>query len=315
MKLALGFITYNQVSAKYLAYFLPALKEALHFLPENSYKVMVFDNSNEDENTNRLALEFFDYKHQFKIEYHSKSKNIGFGSAYNFLIARAKELEAEYFLLINPDTLPEKNSLFFLLKVLEEKSELAAVAPKILRWDFANFKKTRQIDSCGLLLRPGLKFIDLGQGEKDEGQYDDKTIIAPSGAAGLFRLSALDKIREKGFYFDPDFFMYKEDCDLAYRLKLAGLKSALVHQAIIYHDRSAASYSRGFLAFWLNRKKKSKEIKSWSFYSQHLLFIKHFSKETFYSRMIIIIRIFILFIFSLILEQYNLKQYKKMFNK
>ena len=59
-------------------------------------------------------------------------------------------------------------------------------------------------------MKPGLKFYDLGQGEEDRGQYDKFDIIAPGGAAGLFRLNLLKKIKEKDAYFDPEFFMYKD---------------------------------------------------------------------------------------------------------
>jgi len=107
--------------------------------------------------------------------------------------------------------------------------------------------------------------------------------------------------------------MYKEDCDLAYRLQAAGLKAALVSTAIIYHDRTAAAYEQGILAFLKNRRRLSRQVRAWSFHNQHLLFVKHFKNENFASRIIIVLRLFALLFFSLILEQFNLKQYPQIF--
>ncbi|MDI3496346.1 MAG: hypothetical protein PWQ35_367 [Patescibacteria group bacterium] len=314
MKLAVGFITYNNVSAKYLAYFLPALKEALSFFKEKEYLVLAFDNSDPQNHENRLALEFFEYKHKLKIDYNRADTNIGFGAAYNRLLKKAEKMQADYFLIINPDIILEKKAIYYLVSTLESNPELVAVAPKIRRWDFINLKKTKQIDSCGLVLKPGLKFYDLGQGEEDVGQFDkNANIIAPSGAAGLFRLQLLKKIKNKDDFFDPEFFMYKEDCDLAYRLKMAGLISKLVPSAIFYHDRTAAFYEKGIFARFSNRSRKNKQIKVWSFYNQHLLFRKYFKNESIFSQIMIVWRGLILFIFALVFEQYNLRQYKKLF--
>jgi len=310
MKLVVGFLAYNEVSAKYLGDFLPSLRKALDFLATKEFKILVFDNSEENTNINRLAIEFFFRKHPNEIKYYSQGKNIGFGGGYNFLIKKAVNLKAEYFLMLNPDICLENNSLFELVDRLEKKPELAMVSPKILRWDFLKARKTKQIDSCGLILKPGLKFLDLGQGVEDIGQFDNHDIIGPSGAAGLYRLSALEAIKEGDSYFDERFFMYKEDCDLIYRLKQKGYKSALVAQSIIYHDRTAAFYGQGFYAFLANRLKLSRQVRAWSFRSQHLLFIKHFKTEKLASRLKVLFRIFILLIFSLILEQFNLKEYK-----
>lgn len=315
MKLVVGFITYNNVSAKYLAYFLPSLKEALSLFKENEYSVLAFDNSDQLNHENRLALEFFEYKNKLRIRYCRTENNIGFGSAYNYLLAKAEKMKADYFLIINPDIVIEKKAIYNLLKTLKSNPELVAVSPKIKRWDFINFKKTNQIDSCGLTLKPGLKFYDLGQGEEDRGQYDKFDIIAPGGAAGLFRLNLLKKIKEKDAYFDPEFFMYKEDCDLAYRLQMKGLASKLVPSAILYHDRTAAFYKKSLGARLCNRWRKNRQIKEWSFYNQHLLYKKYFKKEPIYSQIIIFWQIFFLFIFSLIFEPYNLLQYKKLFSK
>lgn len=324
MKLAVGFITYNENSVSYLPDFLPSLAAALEFLNETDYQVYVFDNSDPGKNSNRLAIESFNREATGKgfpsFTYETRNRNLGFARAYNILLNRAQEAGAEYFLVINPDTLLATDSIRELVRSLDNDRSLAASAPKIRRWDFATKQKTTVIDSCGLILKSGLRFLDLGQGEEDQGQYDGTAIIGPSGAAALFRCSALERVKEtvasqegKGQYFDEHFFIYKEDCDLAYRLHLAGLKSRLVPSALVYHDRTAASSGHGFWSDLLARSKKSRLVRSWSFRNQHFLFVKHWKKQNFVNRIIIIGRLLSMFIFSLILEQFLLKQYAYIF--
>lgn len=202
-----------------------------------------------------------------------------------------------------------------LMGALDNNGSLGSVAPKILRWDFFGHKKTKTIDSLGLVLKSGLKFIDFRQGMEDDGKEKGFEILGPSGAAGLFRLQALERIAEKhddnqdAQYFDERFFMYKEDCDLAYRLFLAGFGSRLVPEAIVYHDRTAAISGQGIKDFWRDRQSKSRQVRAWSFRNQHLIFLKYWKKQNFVNKIIITLKILFLLIFSLILEQFLLKEY------
>ena len=64
-----------------------------------------------------------------------------------------------------------------------------------------------------------------------ETDLEPKEIAYASGAAVLFKKEALAKVG----IFDPDFFMYHEDLDLGWRLRLAGYKILVVPNAVIYH--------------------------------------------------------------------------------
>jgi len=318
MKLVVGFLTYNEASAKYLADFLPSLEKALAFLSREDFKVMAYDNSDPTNLTNKNIISEFNLAHNNLIDYSSSGENLGFGKAYNILINRALSLKAEYFLVINPDILIEADALRNLTISLDENKDLAALSPKIYYWDYQNKKKTKIIDSLGIMLKSGLRFFDLGQGTLDNSQFanTDYKIIGPSGAAGLFRLSALEKIaysdeNGKKQYFDQRFFMYKEDCDLAYRLCLAGLKSKVIDTAIFYHDRTSGSGQQGFFQKLLNRQGKSRQVRSWSLRNQNIIYRKYWKKQSFVNKFLIIFWFSASFVFSLILEQFNLKVYFK----
>ena len=317
MKLAVGFITYNEATSKYLGDFLPSLEAALSFLKADDYQVYAFDNSDKANLENSRTLSRYP-----KIKYFCEGRNFGFARAYNILIREAIKNEAEYFLVINPDTIMEPEAIKFLAAALDNDGSLGAAAPKILRWDYAAKIKTDTIDSLGLMLGSGLKFVDAGQGMKDNSRQGHSDILGPSGAAGLFRVSALKQIAmarlketviahadQNTQYFDERFFMYKEDCDLAYRLFLAGYKAILVSEAIVYHDRTAAVSGRGIKDFWRDRQSKSRKIRAWSFLNQHLLFLKHWEKQNLVNKIVISGKIVFMFLFSLILEQFLLKEY------
>ena len=322
MKLAVGFILYEEATARYLADFLPSLEEALKCCPSLEAQIYIYDNSalGKEENAQIISA----WKHKLEaatvkvMYYRGEGQNLGFSRAYNILISQAALDQAQCFLIINPDTKLEPLAISHLLAALNSDATLGSVAPKILRWRQADDKSGDTIDSLGIELAPGLRFFDQGQGSPVTESSKVNLIIGPSGAAGLFLMSALERVaehRDKKQYFDERFFMYKEDCDLVYRLSLAGYGSRLVPEAVVFHDRSAASSGWSLAAILRGRRHKSRSVRTWSFVNQHLIYLKHWSKQSLASRLLIIYRIIIYFIFSLILEQYLLKTYPLIWRK
>lgn len=309
MKIAIGFITYNADTARYLPYFLDSLFKALENWTKDDFLVLARDNSEEPDNYNREYIESVFNKEEELIKFRWSGENVGFAKSYNSMIEEADNWGAEAFLVINPDTVMAPDAINKLVEALGSDNILGSVAPKILRWDFANLKFTDQIDTCGIMLSPGLVFTDIGQGLVDKGQFHNVSILGPSGAAGLFRMSALKQVREKTGYFDERMFMYKEDCDLAYRLFLAGFSSKLVSEALIYHDRTVSAEGKGILASLKNRSGKSQQVRSWSFLNQHLLFIKFWSKQSFFDKLKIFAKIILFGVYALVREPFLLKNY------
>ena len=108
-------------------------------------------------------------------------------------------------------------------------------------------------------------------------------------------------------------FMYKEDCDLDYRLFLAGYKSLYVGEAVIYHDRTVFGRGENDLKVVLNRKSKNKKVKEWSFLNQHIIFLKFWSRQTFLNKIRVVWFALKMFVFVLLFERYLLKQYSRLF--
>lgn len=270
-KLIVGFITYSDLTAKYLPDFLGSLKKQDY--PD--FKIIAIDNSETEDNDNARLLK----NNHPEIDFVWAGTNIGFARAYNKLIESAIGAGAEYFLALNPDTALTENFLSETLKAIEGDKTIGAVAPKILKWDFANNKKTAVIDSCGLSINREHRFSDIGQGERDGGSADPREVFGFTGAAAIFRIAALEDIAFKKAgdreFFDELMFMYKEDCDLSYRLRLAGWKIIFCPKAVIYHDRTASPQGESNLKIALNRRNKSQLVKKWSFLNHSILLLKY----------------------------------------
>jgi len=304
-KLVVGFIVYNDLTAKYLSFFLPSL----HAQSFTDYTIIAVDNSENKNNSN------FAYLNNYYPEIIIKQLgvNIGYARAYNLIIREAAYREAKYILMINPDMIAETDLFEKLFKEMESETNLGSVSPKVKNWNFTDNKKTNIIDTCGLDLKPGLKFIDIGQSQVDNGQFDNKKILGPSGAAGFYRLSALEKIKFNGQYFDELMFMYKEDCDLAYRLYLAGYESKLVPEAIIYHDRTVAGRGENDIEIALNRKNKSRQVKKWSFLNQLIIFVKYWRRQNFLNKLALVWFFSRMLIFIVLFEPYLIREFSSLY--
>ena len=79
---------------------------------------------------------------------------------------------------------------------------------------------------------------DRGFQDVDTGQYDEPVdVFALCGCAVAFRTSA----GAAAGWFDEDFFLYYEDTDLSWRLRLGGWDVRYVHRAIVHHEHGASS--------------------------------------------------------------------------
>lgn len=266
-KVYIGFITYEKSTAKYLQYFLPSIFSQTN----KNFNILALDNSKEQVNENQQYLK----EYYPEIEILRPGSNVGFAKGFNQMIRRAYNDGADYFLALNPDMIFESNMIDELLKVINIDDKIGAVMPKILKWDFENNKKTNFVDSYGLIIDYKHRFFDDMQGEVDSMTTKEaKEIFGFTGAAVMLNFKALKDVVFNDEYFDELMFMYKEDCDLSYRLRLAGWKTMLAPLAVAYHDRTASIVGKSILQVALNRKNKNRQLKKWSFLNQIILLYK-----------------------------------------
>lgn len=244
----------------------------------DDYQLLILDNSVDFSGNEERVVDFVDKNFlKDRSTFFSFRKNLGFAKGFNFLINQAISIDADLFVAINPDTILNKKSIFNLvegLKGTDEGQKIASLSPKILHWDFLNNKKTEIIDSLGIGISKYHRFFDIEQGNVDC-QRAGGEIFGSSGAAVIYSLKALKDVafdNGQGLeFFDELMFMYKEDVDLSYRLRLAGYKSFLEPRAVIYHDRALSSSS---FSLWSLIFGKKQHFRSVSFLNQLIILLK-----------------------------------------
>jgi N-acetylglucosaminyl-diphospho-decaprenol L-rhamnosyltransferase len=206
--------------------------------------------------------------------------NVGFGKACNQAFARSN---ADYILLLNPDTVSELSVLEALVKFLENHQDYAVVGPQQHDKDgrvlktccrFPNFKRSF-FELLGLnKLFPGIFKPCLIMTDWDHLQSKDVDHVM-----GSYMLIRKSVINEVGF-MDDEYFMYLEDVDLSKRISNAGYKSYFLSDVSIFHEGGGSGGK--FASMRL----------SYSLTSRRIYWKKHFGK----------VQSFILVCVSLVIE-------------
>jgi GT2 family glycosyltransferase len=173
--------------------------------------------------------------------------NLGYAGGNALGMREAAAAGADYVLIVTQDTHLEPDTLRALVDVAEAHPAAGAVQPKLLR---------READGRVVLHSRGneLHYLGVGfvggDGEPDR-PLDVRAITYASGAAVLYRVSALGEVGG----FDPALFMYHEDSDLGWRLRLAGWEALLAPAAVVHHDYdfSRSAWKRKFYYVERNR--------------------------------------------------------------
>jgi len=300
-KVSIHIVTYNNLAD------LPACLLSLKNQTFKDFKIIIVDNLSLDGTKDYVE------KTYPEIKLVINNQNLGFARAHNQAIQQS---ESPFVFIINPDIILETTCLEKLVNKIETNNQISSTAPKLLKLqgDLKNPIKTDIIDTTGILMLKNRRVIDRGQNEKDTQQYDQKTeIFGPSGAAALYRRQALEDVAWQSQYFDDDFFAFKEDVDLAWRLKLRNWQSFYVPAAIGFHRRSAGQFKSSIIK---NRQMKTGLINYLS-YRNHLFTL--YKNETLPNLFWYFPYIFWYelkkFLYILFLERKSLKAIKEFFHK
>ncbi|MDA2936019.1 glycosyltransferase family 2 protein [Patescibacteria group bacterium AH-259-L05] len=223
------------------------------------FSVLVIDNASRDDTVSfvkeRYTKQFIGEKFNSSVPLFvvHNPRNTGFSYAHNQGIVMSK---SEFILVMNPDMILAPDFLQVLVQSIEKDKNIASVGGKLLRLKLGDPEldekiKTTIIDTTGIHVVRSRHVINRGEGDGDKSQYDKKVdVFGISGACALYRRSALEDIKipdqKRGEYFDEDFFAYKEDVDLSWRLQLRGWKARYVPQAVAYHFRAGAPLKKRF---------------------------------------------------------------------
>src|SRR5260370_13361977 len=102
-----------------------------------------------------------------------------------------------------------------------------------------------RVDSTGIYFPPMLRHLDRGSQEVDNGHYlQHEYVFGATAAAALYRRGMIDDISLEDEFFDPDFFVYREDADVAWHAQLMGLRCVYTPHPPGYHVHNVLPANR-----------------------------------------------------------------------
>lgn len=219
LKIAVVILNYN--GERHLKTFLPSV---IKHCPAGA-EVIVADNASTDGSLSFLRENYP------QIRLIEMRENTGFAGGYNTAL---KEVDAEYFALVNSDVEVTERWLETLTDYLDKHPDTAAVQPKIKAFRLQDHFEYAGasggfIDGLGFPFCRGRMFDRC---ERDTGQHDEpREVFWTTGACMVIRAEAF--LSAGGF--DPDLFAHMEEIDLCWRLKNKGAELFCIPQAEIFH--------------------------------------------------------------------------------
>lgn len=266
-KVTINIVTWNSLT------YLPYCLSSIYKQTFKDFSVLIIDNASGDGTTDFIQNNYP------QVRTLRNTQNLGFSKAHNQGIKLTK---SPYILVMNPDIILSPNFLEIIVKAAEVQADYQSFSGKTLKFhfqpdDLREVTFTDKIDSIGIQPHKNRSFTNLGENETDQGQYEQKReVFGSAGHLVLFKRTALERVSFKGEYFDEDFFIYKEDIDLAWRFQLNGLKALYLPSAVAYHHRQADKpRQKNLKTIRQSRKAKSKLINFYSYRNHLFLAVKN----------------------------------------
>jgi len=210
---------------------------AFYATAEVPVEAVVVDNGSTDGSGAAVKAEFP------KAIVLQESKTLGYGRAANIGLERC---QGRFALLLNPDVLVDNLAAGRLSDYLLTHANAGAVGPRLLMPDGKRDPDSRRAfpvpsslfyRTLGLsrLFPKSPRFGRHNMGHVDESDVHE--MDAGTADCLMLRMAAINRV---GF-FDPRYFMYGEDVDLCYRLRLGGWKIFYLPTASAKHQTRTAT--------------------------------------------------------------------------
>ncbi len=267
-KVGVVMVNYNNY-AKYFEDLFFSLKKSQY----PNWEIVFIDNASTDGSVDYLKEKFapqFPNLTIIKVD-----KNSGFATGNNIGLKYLQDKDFDYAYLLNLDTTVAPD---FLERALAKAGDdvgsvqsLILLHPSVAKAGAAMLSNT---------LGNAIHYLGFGycygygwEKEKWEKYLVDWRVRDPelniaygSGAGILLNMRAL---RETGF-FDDIYFMYHEDLDLGWRLRLAGYKNILAPESVIYHKYEFSKSIKKY--YWMERNRFITMMKNYSGLTLILIF-------------------------------------------
>jgi hypothetical protein len=220
-KVALIVLNHNSVSK--LGREMLRYVESIAKTQYRNLEIIIIDNASTDGSYNIIQDWVKNYPHTRLLKL---DRNLGYAGGNNTGFRTAVK-DAKYVAFLNNDIEVEQDWLEKIIEVMESDRSIAAAQPKILQ-----LKNKQLIDSLGGFVDRLGRAYDLGHGMPDMDQHEKPfEVFYARGAAIVVRAELFRMVGG----FDEDYFIYYEETDLCWRLRLLGYKIVTVPTARIYH--------------------------------------------------------------------------------
>lgn len=173
--------------------------------------------------------------------------NLGFAGGNNLGIKLALNMGYDYVLLLNNDTIVEKDFLYKMLNVATSYEKIGIVGCKICYYNNPNV-----IWFAGGKRHWYREGMHIGMGKEEinyQGCYDSDWV---SGCAMLVRKEVFEKVG----LISEDYFLYLEDTDFCQTVRKAGFIIKVCLDAKIYHKISASVGIKSPLAYYYGTRNR-----------------------------------------------------------
>lgn len=205
-------------------------------------EVIVVDDGSKDKTVEKIRIDF----PWARIK--TLEGNAGFAGACS---AGLGEARGDLIAVLNADATAHADWLQELETAARLDTGIGMVASRVLLDSPENV-----IDSKGIRINRGGMALLRGHGQKEPAAGEDvnrvEQVFGPAGSAAMYKREMLEQV---GF-FEPDYFAYYEDVDLAFRARWAGWKCVLANLARAVHRHSYTMDRVGInKRYWLHKNR------------------------------------------------------------
>lgn len=210
----------------YVNKFLDECRDSLREQSYTDFNVYIVDNASSE-----TSREYIENNYPEAIIVPRADGN--YAAANNAGMKKAKEDGCEYFVIANMDTRFGKDWLHYLIEAMEELPDAGFIQSKMLIYPRNDKEwKCSKINSLGNIMN----YLGFGytsaylEWDREIKGHPEITGYA-SGCSFITTQEVIDTIG----YYDEEYWMYHDDVEMGWRVKLAGYKIYLAPRSVVYH--------------------------------------------------------------------------------
>jgi len=237
--------------------------KSLQQLSYQNFEILVVDNGSTDGSVACFRQELPE------VSVAENNTNLGFAEGNNVGIRWAIRRGADYVLLLNNDTIVDKDFLTHLIAVAENDPSIGFAGPKVYYYDFKGRKDVLSFAGASINVALGQPYR-FGVNTIDRGQYDSiREVDYVEGSCLLARVDSLERVG----LLNPTYRLYWEDAELCFRGRKAGYKSVYVPTATIWHKVGIKASAKRVQGYYYGGRNRVLFVKEYATFSQLLIFL------------------------------------------